>query len=492
LLDNYCDNHIGLDFEYCYPKGRPPIGVDLTSGSSASSSDIISVDPATVPYEKELGPNITNLDLNGYDKNTFSKIFFDNDKEKLPEKINSTLNCKGAGALKGFDLSKREDIKFKWDYYFSFNYGCTKGDKNDFVSSAAQEFVGNSTTEDSIMVPKKDKSGNINQAIGNSCSCPTDSIMKNIEFPTNPDLKNPYGINCSCVKTNKPVTCLKKIEETRDLGSKCPILGFGLYPKLKLSVSEGTNRVLKSFTFGFNDSTKNCNPEFCQNLAKFEYEYCFETGTQIINPKIFGPIASPNALSNTSTTSTSQTNGDNGSNYQYIPTNTYPTTTIPFNSIPTTTKPCNTYTTTTIPFNSFPTTTTPTNTYTTTTFPFNSFPTTTTPTNTYTTTNTYIPIQSSSNIDINKNIAYDILNMMKNPNNPTISNPYSISGLNIIYPSNSSPTNSNINSTNPINKIPTSNPVVIPTVIPTTNPSVIPTVIPTTNPSVIPTVIPTS
>lgn len=322
--DNYCENHVAMDFEYCYPKGRAPIGVSLTSGNAAPAGALGKpIDPATVPYESELGPNVTSMNTNGFDKNTFSKVFFDNDKEKLPEKINSSISCKGAGALKGFDLSKREDIKFKWGSYYSFNYGCTKGDKNDFVDSAALEFQGNSATDILINVPKKDQSGFINQPIGNSCTCPQDSVMKNIEFVTNPDLKNPYLIKCSCVKTKKPVTCLKKTEEPRNLGSKCPVLGYGIYPKLKLNVSEGSNRVLKSFTFAFNDSTKNCNSEFCQHLANFEYEYCFETGTQKINPQSFGPIPNPEIAAKYSSTKSS-------SSYTYVPPTSKPT------SIPTT------------------------------------------------------------------------------------------------------------------------------------------------------------
>jgi len=321
---DYCANQITFSYEYCYNKSTPPTLLPVIVGPASGTSN--KVDPATVPYESDLSPNISSGNNKGFDKSTFSKVYFDNDKESLPEKINvNNISCQSEGALNGFELNAREDVKWKFGKYYSFVYGCTKGDSKDVVTKDTPVVDGISETLKPISVPNRDKSGNIDSNIANSCTCPDKHVMTNLEYSTDTSLNNHIVLKCKCrkVRSDINVKCEKKNVPAIDLGNRCPVLGFGLYPKMKLSIFEATNRVLKSFSIGYNDITKNCNSLVCSSFVTYDYEFCYNSSVAAETPKPAGPIVNPNSPLASSSKSNSGSNysygGNSSSGYSYNP-----------------------------------------------------------------------------------------------------------------------------------------------------------------------------
>jgi len=323
---DYCVNQITFSYEYCYNRSTPPTLLPVIVGPASGKSN--KVDPATVPYERDVSPNISNGNDKGFDKSTFSKVYFDNNKESLPEKINvNNISCQSEGALNGFELLAREDVKWKFGNYYSFLYGCTKGDSKDIVTKDTPVVEGVSGTLKSISVPKRNKSGNVDANIANSCTCPDKYVMTNLEFSTDTGLKNHIILKCKCrkVRSDINVKCEKKQIPAIELGNRCPVLGFGLYPKMKLSIFEASNRVIKSFSIGYNDITKNCDSLVCSSFITYNYEYCFNTSVSPETQKRAGPIPNPNSSLASTSKSTS------GSTLPTSKTDTTKVPTIPSN-----------------------------------------------------------------------------------------------------------------------------------------------------------------
>jgi hypothetical protein len=342
--NDYCQNQLAFNYEYCYDKATPSKLSAVLDIAPTTSSAPKTIDPSLVPYESNLGPNISNGSDKGFNKNTFSKIYFDNDKEKLPEKIAADIQCaSNEGALKGFELKAREDVKWKFGSYYSFLYGCTKGDSNDLVDAASKPVTGTSGSLRLVSVTKKDNSGMIDAPIGNYCDCPSNTVMASLEFFNNESLKNNFALKCTCkpVKSGVPLKCEKKTTTEINLGFRCPVLGFVIYPKMKLSIFEGANRVLKSFTIGFNDATRNCEGQICTHLITYAYEFCYNPNVPVEVTKPAGAIPNP---SSSMASSTSSSFGSS-STYSYTPSNSnysYTPTTSTINKTSTTTLAPNT------------------------------------------------------------------------------------------------------------------------------------------------------
>lgn len=311
----YCKNQLALTYEYCYNKSTPsklPSVLDVVPTSTPNQP--IAVDPSILPYESILGPNISSGNDKGLFKSTFSKMQHDPDKQKLPEKISADIKCSNTeGGLFGFELKKREDVKWRMASYYSFVYGCSKGDKTDLVDAASVPFEGTSGSKRVLLITKKDQSGKTDAAIGNYCDCPSNSVMSSLGFYNSETLNNNFALKCTCkpVRSGVPLKCESVTIPEINLGSRCPINGFAIYYKMKLSIFQGVDKLLKSFTIGFNDTSKNCIGQVCSNVITYKYEFCYNPNVPAKTTISAGPIPSddPKALaskpSSTTTTSTS-------------------------------------------------------------------------------------------------------------------------------------------------------------------------------------------